>query len=187
MEKSKHKILVLSDLKESDSTMLKSTVSLAKMIDGEIHFLTVKKPTEIVKKESQLSAMRSINQEYFAVKKSMLDLIEPVSKAYNIEIKHILTYGNIKSEIGNYIKNYNPDVVVLGKRKPKILKLVGDNIAKYVFKQHKGTIMISANDNAFEPDNKLNLGLLNNYDEDFDFSKNIIECTQKPVQPMKIQ
>ena len=186
MEKNKHKILVLSDMNESVSTMLKSTVSLAKIINGEIHFLTVKKPSEIVKEESQLSAMRNINQEHFAVKKSILSLIEPISEAYNVSIKNTLTYGNVKNEIGNYIKDYQPDVVVLGKRKSKILKLAGDNIAQFVFKQHKGTIMISAYENALEPDKKLTLGLLNDLEASFEFSNHLMDNTQKPVKSFRV-
>lgn len=36
MKKNRHKILVFSDLKKSTSTVLKSTVSLTKMVDGDI-------------------------------------------------------------------------------------------------------------------------------------------------------
>ena len=32
------------------------------MIDGEVDFFCVKKPTDIVEKESQLSAIRTINE-----------------------------------------------------------------------------------------------------------------------------
>ena len=37
MENNKYKILVLSDLKDTASTTLKSTIGLAKMIDADIH------------------------------------------------------------------------------------------------------------------------------------------------------
>ena len=184
MKNYKYKILVLSDLKNSVDTMLKSTISLAKMIDGEIDFLCVKKPSEIVKKENQLSAMRAINEEHFTAKKEILNLIKPVSEAYNIKINHTLSYGNVKSEIGNYIKEHKPDIIVLGKRKSKTLKLLGDNITQFVLSNHDGTIMISTNQNALEPDKKLSLGILNDIKENFnlEFTKNLLENTQKPLK-----
>lgn len=40
MKKNKYKILVLSDLKKTTVSTLKSTVNLAKMIGGEVFFLT---------------------------------------------------------------------------------------------------------------------------------------------------
>ena len=64
MEKSQYKILVLSDLTKSTTSTLRSSASLAKMIDGNVEFFCVKKPTDIVEKENQLSAIRTINKKY---------------------------------------------------------------------------------------------------------------------------
>tara|TARA_R110000868_G_scaffold352872_1_gene614118 strand:+ start:140 stop:940 length:801 start_codon:yes stop_codon:yes gene_type:complete len=186
MKKNKNKILVLSDLNKSTGTVLKSAISLAKIIDGSIDFLCVIKPTEIAEKENQLSAIRNINQEHFTIKKEILNLITPISNDYKININHTLLYGNVKSEIGNYIKEHKPDVIVIGKRKPKMLNLIGDNITSFVFKKHSGVIMISANENALEPDKKLSLGLLNDMEDSFEFAKDLIEHTQKPVKSFKV-
>ena len=46
--KNTSKILVLSDLKDSKLSVIRNAVSLAKLIDGNIHVFHVKKPTEIV-------------------------------------------------------------------------------------------------------------------------------------------
>ena len=186
MKKNKYKILVLSELNESTNTILKSTISLAKMIDGSIDFLCVKKPSEIVEKENQLSAIRNINQEHFAMKKEIINLIAPISNDYNININHTLSYGNVKSEIGNYIKEHKPDIIVIGKRKSKMLNLIGDNITSFVFKKHSGVIMISANENALEPNKKIALGLLNDIEDSFEFAKDLIAHTQKPVRSFKV-
>ena len=186
MKNNKHKILVLSDLKSSDSTMLKNTVSLAKIIDADIDFLCIKKPTEVVKKENQLSAMRTINQEHFSTKKQIKSLLNPINKAYNTNINHTLRYGNVKDEIANYIESYQPDIVVLGKRKSKLLSVMGDNILKHVLKQHKGNIMISGEENVLEPNNELTLGLFNDANDSFHFADNLIKHTQKPLKAFKI-
>ncbi len=73
MKKNKYKILVLADMKKSTSTVLKSAVSLAKMINGDIQMFYVRKPTDIVAKENQLSAMRTINKEYQKTEKKIQD------------------------------------------------------------------------------------------------------------------
>ena len=77
MKNNKYKILVLSDLNKSADFRLKSTVSLAKMIDGDITLFHVKKPTDIVDRESQLSAMRSINKEHIVTNKKIESLVRP--------------------------------------------------------------------------------------------------------------
>ena len=62
--KSKCNILVLSDIDKSANTILKNAINLAKIVDGDVNFFCVKKPTEIVEKDSQLSAMRAINEKF---------------------------------------------------------------------------------------------------------------------------
>ena len=75
MKNNKYKILVLSDLKKSTSATLKTAVSLAKMIDGEIEFFHVKKPIDIVEKENQLSAIRTINENHTLIRKKIEKLL----------------------------------------------------------------------------------------------------------------
>ena len=62
MKNNRYKILVLSDLKDSTNSILKSSVSLAKMINGDVAFFHVKKATDVVENDSQLSAIRTINK-----------------------------------------------------------------------------------------------------------------------------
>lgn len=188
MKKDKYKILVLSDLNKSASTILKNAVSLSKMINGEIHFLCVKRPSEIVQKESQLSAFRTINEEHFNTKKEILKVITPISKAHDIAINHTISVGNVKSEIGDFIKEFQPDIIVLGKRNPKKMKLIGDSITQFVLKKYDGTIMISADKNAFEPNEKLILGVLNKAEASFNlaFEKDLMSHTNMPLQSFKI-
>ena len=72
----KCKILVLSDLDTSTEKIIKNGVNLAKIVDGEINFFCVKKATDIVEKESQLSAMRTINEKFLEVDNSIKKIIK---------------------------------------------------------------------------------------------------------------
>ena len=188
MKNNKYKILVLSDLKNSTSMVLKSTVSLAKMINGEIEFFHVKKPTEIVERESQLSAFRTINGEHYNIDKKIQNLINPISKDYGINIKYKFAFGHIKNEINNHIEAYKPDIIVLGKRQSKPLNFIGDNMASFVLKKHEGVIMIAADENALEPNEEISLGFLNNKEDAFnmEFSDALMLHTQKPLKSFKI-
>ncbi|GAA3593783.1 universal stress protein [Flavivirga amylovorans] len=186
--KKKYKILVLSDLKKSTNATLKSTVSLAKMINGDIEFFHVKKPSDIVEKESQLSAMRTINKEHFAIEKEIQTLITSISKDYGVNINYSFTYGNVKDEMRKYIKLNKPDIIVLGKRKPKPLNFISYGITNFILKEHNGVIMLADNDNILEPNNDISLGVLNGVEESFnlEFIEDLMNHSQKPLKSFKI-
>ncbi|WNH14151.1 universal stress protein [Thalassobellus suaedae] len=186
MKNKKSKILVLSDLKESTRNVLKSSVSLAKMVDGDIDFFHVIKPTDVVEKESQLSAFRTINEQHSATKKDIQNFVNPLSEAYGIDINYSYTFGNVKNEIREHIANNKPDIIVLGKRTSKTFKVMGDSITQFVLKEYDGVIMI-ASDNALEPNKNLSLGFFNDIDESSEFVENLIKHTEAPVKSFKIR
>jgi nucleotide-binding universal stress UspA family protein len=186
MKINKYKILILSDLNKSISKAIKGSISLAKIVDADINLFYVKKPTEVVDKESQLSAMRTINKEYFSIDKKIKSIISPMSEKYNVTINHTFSIGNLKNEIEKYIDENKPDIIVLGKRKPKKISFIGDNITSFILKKHKGPIVIIDDKNELEPNKKLSLGLFNYSKTEDDFSENIIRSTQSPLKAFNI-
>ena len=76
MKKNNYKIVVFTDLKISLHNTLKSTIGLANMINGEIELFHVKKPAEVVKTESQLSAIRTINRESVTLDKKIQSIVD---------------------------------------------------------------------------------------------------------------
>jgi len=188
MKKVKYKILVLSDLKKSTNTILKSTVSLAKMIDGDIEFFHVKKPTEIIERESQLSAMRSLNKEHNTTDKKIQKLIKAISKDYEMQINYKFSFGHVKNEIEKCIDSYKPDIIVLGKRQSKSFSFIGDNMVNFVLNKHKGVIMVAAEENALEPNKEISIGVLNGIEQllNLEFADELMGHTQKPLKSFKI-
>jgi nucleotide-binding universal stress UspA family protein len=186
MKINKYKILVLSDLNKSTSKTIKSSVSLAKIVDADINFFYVKKPTEVVEKESQLSAMRTLNKEYFSIDKKIKSIIGPISEKYKIKINHTFSIGNLKNEIEKHIDQIRPDIIVLGKRKSKAINFIGDNITSFILKKHKGPIVIIDDKNELEPDKELSLGLFNYSKTNDIFSENIIRSTKSPLKAFNI-
>lgn len=188
MKKDKYKILVLSDLKKSTDAVLKSTVSLAKMVGGDIQLYYVKKPTDIVARDNQLSAIRTINSEYRKTEKKIQHVINPISNEFGINIQYAFAFGNVKDEILSHINQQKPDIIVLGKQNPKAFKLIGENITELVLKNFKGIIMIADDKNGLEPNQDLSLGVLNNFEEPFniEFANSLLAHTQKPLKSFKI-
>lgn len=188
MKSKKYKILVLSDLKDQTASTLKNAISLAKMIDGEIKLFHVKKPIDILEKDNQLSAIRTINGEYSVTNKKIQNLIKSITEEYDSEINFSFSFGNIKNEIDKHIDEYKPDIIVLGKRKKKPLSFVGDNITQFVLKKYKGVVMIAASDSTLEPDGEISLGVLNDIKQSFniDFVNDLIGKSEAPLRSFKI-
>ncbi|MEN3323595.1 universal stress protein [Mariniflexile soesokkakense] len=188
MKKKPYKILLLADLKKSTSSMLKSTVSFAQMIHGEIDFFYVKKAIDVVERDNQLSAIRSINHDYTATDNKIKKLIKTASENHQININYSCTIGNVKHEISNQIKEIKPDIIVLGKKKSSPLNLVGDNITQFILKQFDGTILIADTNNVLEPHEKLSLGVLDANDTMLNttITESLMAHTDKPIKSFKI-
>ena len=79
-----------------------------------------------------------------------------------------------------------PDIIVLGKRKPKTVSFIGDNITSFILKKHQGPIVIIDDKNELEPNKELSLGVFNYSNTDDDFSENIIRAAQSPLKAFNI-
>lgn len=188
MRSKKYKILVLSNLKDSTDTILKSTVSLSKIINSEIHFFHVKRPIDLVKGENQLSAIKTINNELIETDNRIQLLTKSFTEEYNVNLDYSFSFGNVKDEINTVIKEYKPDIVVLGKRKTKRIGWFGDSITQFVLKKYNGVIMIAAEENVIEPNKHISLGLLNGLEETFnvEFADELLKHIQRPMKSFKV-
>ncbi|WP_158974784.1 universal stress protein [Cellulophaga sp. L1A9] len=189
MKKTTYKISVLLDLKSSNTAALKSTASLAKIINAKIELFHVQKSTELVDMESQLSAKRAINDAYRVTENKLKGLAAELAQTYDIAIEYSFTSGNVKREIKQYLKDTNPDIVVLGKKKKKILKPLGDNFTSFMLQKHKGAILIADFKNSFEPNNELSLGLFN-YEQlptSISFLPELMAHIKKPLKSFKMR
>tara|TARA_R110000868_G_scaffold343120_6_gene604198 strand:+ start:1006 stop:1857 length:852 start_codon:yes stop_codon:yes gene_type:complete len=161
MERNKHKIALFTVLQGDISGVLKSAASLAQMINGEIEVLNVTKPTAVIGKDNQLSAMRSLNREYILTEKRMKDILSPIIDNYGVPVKYSSTFGNVKNEIDRYLRENNPDIIVLGRHKSKHFNTAENRIINFVLSVFKGTVLIVPHDKGLEPGMKLGIGALN--------------------------
>lgn len=189
MTHNNYKILVLSDLKSTSKTTINSAVSLAKMIGGTVNLFHVKTPSEVVKRDNQLSAIRSINEEHYQIRNKMQEYILPISDAYEIPISFNFAIGNVKNEIENYINETQPDIVVLGKSRTKRFKLMGEGIAHFILNNYDGMIYIVSEKNPIEPNKKMVLGMLSNNEDSLNiaFAEDLMANIDKPIKSFKIR
>ncbi|WP_250433450.1 universal stress protein [Hanstruepera flava] len=187
MKNQKYKILVLSDLKDTTNNVLKNTANLSKVIDGEINFFHVKKPTDVVERESQLSTFRTISEKHTITKKRIEEFVSHTKGNYGVTINYSYTFGNVKNEIEDYINKHNPDIIVLGKRKSNPFRL-GDNVTDFVLNTFKGIILISGNESTIEFNDQLSLGFLDGKNPflNIDFVNELFERTKKPLKSFKV-
>lgn len=188
MKKNKYKIVIFSDLKGSLNSTLKSTVGLANMINGDIELFHVKKPSEVVKTESQLSAIRTINRESITIDRKIKSIINSFSKDFGVNISYSFAIGNLKSEIGSYMKEHKPDIIVLQRKKTKLLDFLGDNVVQFVHQRHPGAIFIVDDKMVLEPNKELSLALLDDGDwtSNIEFMDDLLLHTQKPLKSFRI-
>lgn len=184
----KNKILILSGLKNDLENTIKSAVNIAKVIDAELEFFYVKKPTEIVKSESQLSAIRTINRKQIHLQKELNNLLKPYEIKHNVEIKKKFSFGNVKIEIENHINNLKPDIIVLGKRKANLLNITGDRITDFILSRFSIPILIANKNNLFQSMENLNIGALNfnNNLNSNPFMDKLVQQSQKPLKSFKV-
>lgn len=187
MNTSKHKIVVLSNLKDSTATSLNTAISLAKKTNASIHLFHVKKPSDIVSTDNQLSANRAINTNFTKINKDINELVSTYSKKYNIDITSSFTFGNIKNEIDTFLENSNPNIIVIGKRRNKSIVALGDKISRHLLKKKGKTIIIASSENNLTPENEISLGIYNELEQKSnDFITEIIENSNKPLKNLKV-
>ncbi|GGH37070.1 hypothetical protein IA57_05970 [Mangrovimonas yunxiaonensis] len=179
----RYKILVLTDLKDATEAILKSALGLANIISGDVELLCVKKPTEVVKQDNQLAAMRTIHSEQTDIDKQLQAVTSTLFKQYKIPVNYRYAIGHVKTEIGNYIKTQQPDVIVLGKQKQRPFNPIGDQVTKFVLKNHKGAILIAGHA-ALAPKKTLHLGVFNGKTSGLKvpFAQDLISYSQQPLR-----
>ena len=167
MKNNNYKILVLSDLKEKSIQALSYAAKLSNEIDANVEFFYAKSATEVEQTEDPLSAINIITEVSKKIDEKIKNLVAPISKDNNIEIKTAFAYGNVKSEIKNYIEMSRPDMIILGERAGKRFKFLGDNITRLVNKNYKGVIFVATDKTILDANGDVSLdslGLKNNID-----------------------
>ncbi|MBA4743999.1 MAG: universal stress protein [Muricauda sp.] len=172
----KYRISVLLDMSKNSSFVLNSAVELAKRVEGSIEVFHVKPTTNIIKGDSQLSAIRTLNQDDRSTRAEINELISKINEKENLSIGYKLEYGNVKNRVRDYLALQNPDILVLGKRRPR-LGIFSESITDFVINQTNNTnVLILGEDDKFHSFEDINLGF---------FGAELAETNLEVIQDLK--
>ncbi|OAB80356.1 universal stress protein [Cochleicola gelatinilyticus] len=184
----KCKVLVLLDLNDRSLNVLKSANRIAEIVDAEIEMFHVRKPTQIVKMDSNLSAVKDIKDHFVTIENELKKMGVEVFGNSNISGNHFHTFGNIKNEIEKHIRKTNPDIVVVGKKASKSPGFIGDKILPFLLKKFQGTVMVTDHDVVLNGMSKLKIGVLDNtpLESKSPYIKTLLENSEAPIHSYEI-
>ncbi|MGB3605934.1 MAG: universal stress protein [Psychroserpens sp.] len=165
MKSNKYKILVLSDLTEKSSIVLDYATKLSKEIDADIEFFYAKEATKVIGAENAFDVLQTINESKSEINNQITSLVTPILSKNKVVMKTAFGYGHVKNEIKNYITTSAPDMIILGERKPKALRFLGNDITRFVQSNYDGVVFIATKDNTLDTQGNIslnNLGLIDN-------------------------
>ncbi|PRX54984.1 universal stress protein [Flagellimonas meridianipacifica] len=119
--KAKYHISVLMDMDNSSKSALRSAVELAKTLGGRVEALYIKSPLKVVKQANQFSAKRDLYEDSRLAKSTIQDLTKTMGENESLDISYTISYGNVKNKLKSYLRETNPDILVLGKPKYRAL------------------------------------------------------------------
>jgi nucleotide-binding universal stress UspA family protein len=184
---SRYKILVLMDKSKASSKILKDAVKFAKIIEGSIDIFQVEPPTNVVKYDNQITIMRDIDEERFKQEMVLKEIVSSIKNEEGLPVICNFTFGNVKNEIKNHIEKTKPDIVVLGKRKKKVVGLLGDQITEDIINSFTGSVLISGNTKGLSSFENQSIGFFNTIDgiEKIALVNDLKEHTKKPLKFFK--
>ena len=182
----KYRISVLLDLSKSSELVLTNAVQLAKALNGAVEVFHVKPAADIVQRESQLSAIRTIYKDDRDTRSQMQHLIRSFEEEEGLSISYKLEYGNVKNRVRDYLALQKPDILVLGKRRPGFL---GDSIMDFVINETDIHVLITGKDDKFHTFKDLNLGVFGAglRENGLEIIRDLKRDSEKPVRLFNIK
>ena len=142
------KILLLTDLGPESAPLMKMAIEMSREKGSKLSILHVKTPLSVVNMENQLTAKRAIYDDHRTTLKKLEELLSPIPRYRNVTLE--VRYGHLKSTVKEYAKEYNPDIIIAGSKKPKRLPFLGDGLVNWLTKRFKNIIVAN-------PDESLHL------------------------------
>ncbi|NNM16969.1 MAG: universal stress protein, partial [Croceitalea sp.] len=179
----KPKILVLLKLDEKAAFVLQSAKELSQKLNGKLYILHVKAPGEAIKRENQLSAKKELYEDQRAMQKQLDELLKEVGLPKSYDFR----YGNIKNVALETIDAVKPQVIIMGKRNPKLLGLLGDSLIDTVLKNPSASVYLVNAHKAVKAAKKPTVGVFNGgQNSDYGMFKGIVENDTHEIKYLSI-
>ncbi|MEM9647994.1 MAG: universal stress protein [Bacteroidota bacterium] len=162
----KKKISVIADITANLENVVANAVELAKAITGTVEVLYVKAPTDIVKGDNQLSAMRTLHRDSRDTESKLRSAVEKFSSKTGPKVTYKITYGNTKNTIKAYLEKEQPHTVVLGKPKSKFPGIPASGIPSFIMNTCDANVLVTGDDQKLRDFEDISLGVYGNTIED---------------------
>jgi nucleotide-binding universal stress UspA family protein len=183
--KTEYDFLVLIDFSDASYNALKYAISLAKLIKGNIHVCHIANPSNIVKDDNQVAALRDIDSETVKIEKKIGAIVEMIITE-GINAIPYCSIGNIIYEFEELANQLKPDLIILGK-KAETPQLKG-KLTSHLMNTYEGALLIVKEGVLFNNDTKITLSCNNKtfdlYDSSLIFLLN--NQTQSPLKLLNI-
>ncbi len=182
------KIMVLINLDKPQGALIQNAINIAQKMDGKLLFFYVRKAADVVQNANQFSAIRSVTEAHVEVEKRLKGLLQPYQEKTPVKMESHFAFGNIKNEIKDQLHQYQPDLVVMGKRSSSSLPLMGDQLTDFVLNQFQGTVLVSALDQGFEANEHLSIGLLSGaLERPQGLAEELLSTSKVPLKTFRIK
>lgn len=182
-EKTNFKILVLTDFSKSSRIALLNAAKFAKLVNGSVSAYHVRSLQALYEEENQVSLARRRRDELVETHAVAEEMLSRIAEDEGVDVHFSMDFGNVKNCVMNKVSTTYPDLLILGKRKSKILNLLGDRLTQFVVENCNTSILISSSHSELHSFSDLSLGFYGETLEKSDL--NIIDHLQETTRPIK--
>ncbi|NVN18229.1 universal stress protein [Muricauda sp. HICW] len=178
----KYHISVLLDMSKSSAFVLTSALELAKQIDGALEVFHVNPYNTRNGKRS------SMTKDYDSSQAQIKELIINMGKQEHLPVTYKMEHGRVKHRIRDYLALHRPDILVLGKRRPRF-GIFSESITDFVINQTSHTnVLILGEDDKFHTFKDINLVFFGNElkASNLEVIKDLTRNSEKPVRHFDI-
>jgi len=141
--------IVLMDFSEASYNALKYVITIAKTVKGNIKIIHCADMREILDKHNALACKNYIGDETVKIKAKLNSIVEIISEE-KIHVSSEYFFGKFNLKIGDYLKAFPKDIVVIGGE--KTMRNPVNNKLHFLLNNHPGPIMIVGAEAKFHDD-----------------------------------
>lgn len=145
--------LMLIDFSKDSYEALDYLIKLVKVIGGQIELISIIEPSDVIKSENPVVALRAISKDK-VMKKIRLDSIVEMIQSEGIRVQYSLSTGRLEDELNGKLTSNSSDIIVTGKSKVGSIGKVNN----YLVHKFKGNLLIIGKQLEFQTGTNITVG-----------------------------
>lgn len=162
-------ILVLTDFSEASIIALRNAAKLVKLTNGNIHAYYVETVKPFAQEQNPLTLNGNLRDNHKKILAKAKRIIAAIEEEEGVAFSFTMDLGNIKNCILDQVKETQPDLIILGKRKSKFLDFIGDKVTQFVIDNCDTSVLICSSNRELHSFSDLSVGFYGETIEKSDF------------------